>query len=191
MNRAMAPQFVIVSGIPGSGKTTLGRKLALALRLPFYDKDEILEGLFEAEGVGDVAWRGKLSRRSDDELVRAVTSSGGAVVVSFWRTKKTGEGSGTPVEWIRKLPGRICEIHCTCDPLIAAGRFNGRRRHVGHLDGNKPTVDPAEFRQLASAGPLRLGEVTVIDTSGTYDLEAVVAGIRARFSELADRKCGD
>jgi len=176
-----APQlFVVISGIPGSGKTTLGRKLAEALRLPFYDKDDILDGLFEGEGIGDAAWRKKLSRKSDEELVRLVEASAGGVLVSFWQTEQTGKESGTPTEWIRELPGKVLEVHCVCDPMLAATRFNERRRHAGHLDRNKPVVDATEFRRLASAGPLGLGEVTVIDTSGAYDLETVAAGIRTK-----------
>jgi hypothetical protein len=175
------PLFVVVSGIPGSGKTTLGRKLAEALRLPFYDKDDILEGLFESGGIGDVTWRKKLSRQSDEELVRRVTASAGAVMVSFWQTEKTGQESGTPVDWIKQLSGRVLEIQCSCDPTLAARRFNERRRHAGHLDNLKPAANPTEFTRLASSGPLGVGEVTVVDTSGAFDIAALVTGIRAKM----------
>ena len=40
--------FVVVSGLPASGKSTLSRRLATALSLPMLDKDDILEGLFES-----------------------------------------------------------------------------------------------------------------------------------------------
>lgn len=180
MKPVAPPLFVVVSGIPGSGKTTLGRKLAETLRLPFWDKDEILEKLFETEGIGDAAWRGKLSRRSDEELIRQVTTSAGAVVVSFWRTEKTGQESGTPLEWIKQLQGRVIEIQCSCDPTLAARRFNERRRHAGHLDSLKPAADPTAFTHLASAGSLGIGEVTVVDTSGAYDIEALVTGLCAK-----------
>ena len=173
--------FVVVSGIPGSGKTTLGRKLAEALRLPFYDKDEILEGLFESEGIGDLAWRRKLSRKSDEELIRRVVASTGAVIVSFWQTAMTGKESGTPVGWIRKLPGKVVELHCVCDPKVAAVRFNERRRHAGHLDNRKPAADPVNFALLATAGPLELGSVRRIDTSGEYDLQTIVTDLRANM----------
>jgi shikimate kinase len=57
--------FVIVSGLPGSGTTTLGRRLARALGPPLIDKDEILDRLFETKGVGDSVWRRALSREGD------------------------------------------------------------------------------------------------------------------------------
>ena len=63
-------RFVVVSGLPGSGKTTLARKLAPALSLPVVDKDQILDRLFESKGVGDAMWRRALSRESDLILER-------------------------------------------------------------------------------------------------------------------------
>lgn len=49
MNR---PTFVIVSGPPGSGKTTLARPLAKALDLPLFEKDTIKERLADCLGEG-------------------------------------------------------------------------------------------------------------------------------------------
>ncbi|SED18936.1 shikimate kinase [Streptomyces sp. TLI_105] len=51
--------FVIVSGLPASGKTTLGRRLATGLGLPLVDKDAILEFLYGSLGVGDEASCGR------------------------------------------------------------------------------------------------------------------------------------
>jgi MoxR-like ATPase len=81
--------IIVVSGMPGSGKTTVARELAPALNLPLFDKDDILEGLFESRGIGDAVWREKLSRDSDEELIRLVRDSNGAVVSSFWRRPAT------------------------------------------------------------------------------------------------------
>ena len=49
----MHKPFVVISGLPGSGKTTLGRRLASVLDLPLIDKDDILDRLFESKGIGD------------------------------------------------------------------------------------------------------------------------------------------
>jgi predicted kinase len=64
---------VVVSGLPASGKTTLGRQLAGALDLPLIDKDEILESLFDSRGIGDASWRRKLSRESDADWIPALS----------------------------------------------------------------------------------------------------------------------
>jgi len=47
----MPKPFVMVSGLPASGKTTLARRLAPALDRPVIDKGDILDRLFEAKGM--------------------------------------------------------------------------------------------------------------------------------------------
>lgn len=178
----MPRTFIVISGLPGSGKTTLGRKLAAELHLSFYDKDDILEALLENLGAADQAWRQKLSRASDQVLMRLVASSAGAVVASFWRTAKTPEGSGTPVDWLEGLSVKILEIHCSCAPETAAARFKERRRHHGHLDDQRSLEELiGSFRTLSEAGPLGLGDVIVVDTGTDHDLGSLVEQARVKL----------
>lgn len=60
-----ARRRVAVSGVPGSGKSTLGREVARRLDLAFLDKDDYLEALFESEPSTES--RSVLSRRADDQ----------------------------------------------------------------------------------------------------------------------------
>jgi shikimate kinase len=64
----MRNQHLIFTGIPASGKSTLARALSEALALEMWDKDEILEDLFNQKGVGDAHWRTILSRTADEIL---------------------------------------------------------------------------------------------------------------------------
>jgi hypothetical protein len=167
-------RFVVVSGLPGSGKTTVGRQLARALGLPLLDKDEILEALFDSLGVGDAEWRNRLSRSADEVLRRLAEQSAGAVLISFWRHPQVTGESGTPTDWLRSLSGKLVEAHCACSPAIAAERFLARKRHGGHLDRDKRKEDlVAAFEQLAAHGPLGLGPLVNIDTGQAVDLELV------------------
>src|SRR2546421_10477549 len=62
------PLVVIVTGPPCTGKTTLGRRLARELALPFLGKDLIKESLFDTLGVGDREWSKKLGRATVELL---------------------------------------------------------------------------------------------------------------------------
>src|SRR5215210_7518714 len=153
-----------MSGLPGSGKTTVGRRLAHALGLPMLDKDDILEALFDSLGVGDAEWRQRLSRSADEVLRKLAEQTAGAVLTSFWRHPRgTGE-SGTPTGWLSSLPGKVVEVHCVCPPEIAAERFSSRERHEGHLDRNKGQDELiVSLTQLAAHGPLGLGPLVNVD----------------------------
>lgn len=171
-------RFIVVSGLPASGKTTLGRRIAEELRLPMFDKDEILERLFETLGVGDVVWRRKLSRMADDELRRQASASSGALITSWWQHPLSEVESGTPIDWLRDLRGEVLELHCVCSPALAANRFIARKRHHGHLDGRHTYAALlASFEMQHSFGPLGLGRVVTADTQAEPPLAAILSQV--------------
>ena len=168
----MRKPFVVISGLPGSGKTALARRLAPALDLPLIDKDEILERLFESKGIGDAAWRRTLSRESDVILQQEATMSGGAVLASFWRVPGMPSDSGTPTDWLPAVSGALVNVHCVCEPEAAASRFLQRRRHPGHLDDATSYAEVlANLQSLARLAPLDIGRRIDLDTSREPKLE--------------------
>lgn len=52
--------IIIVTGLPGSGKTTLSKKLSKKLSLPVISKDAMKEMLFDSLGWEDRKWSKKL-----------------------------------------------------------------------------------------------------------------------------------
>ena len=171
-------RHIIVSGIPASGKTTVGRAVATALGLVMLDKDEFLEALFNNEGIGDAAWRTRLSRAADEVLREKALCEGGAVITSWWRHPSSQVDSGTPVEWLSSLPGIMIELHCVCSPQVAAERFLSRKRHEGHLDHLKTRAEVlANFQQQAALGPLGIAQVLEVNTEQRVEINALLAQI--------------
>ena len=121
-------RFIVVSGLPASGKSTIGAALSTGLGLPLLDKDDILEALFDELGVGDAAWRTRLSRAADRILETLARRSRGAVVVSWWRHPSASTQSGTPPQWLMSLQPVPVEVHCRCAAEVAVERFFARRR---------------------------------------------------------------
>jgi hypothetical protein len=182
--------FVVVSGLPGSGKTTVARALAPLMNLPMIDKDDVLERLFRSKGVGDPAWRRRLSRESDAILQATASASSGAVVSSFWHVPGMPSDSGTPTDWLPMLSRTVVNVHCDCPASIAAERFVRRVRHVGHLDGMRTTGEVlASLQALTPLGPLGIGEPVVVDTTDelapTVLLQKVEAGLVRCLTRLA------
>jgi dephospho-CoA kinase len=79
-----SPLFVVVSGLPASGKTSLAEPLSQALGVPLISKDAIKERLFEAVGYGGLDWSRTLSRAADTTMVRVAQDLDGAVFDNFW-----------------------------------------------------------------------------------------------------------
>jgi hypothetical protein len=122
--------FVVMSGLPGSGKTTMGRQLGAALGLDVLDKDDFLEAHFADYAEIDSTLLSTLSRHGDAELRERALSASSAVLVSFWRREQVSNTAGTPTEWLRNLPnGSRQTVEGAGPPRAAEDRSPRRRQH--------------------------------------------------------------
>ena len=130
-------RFVVITGLPASGKSAIGRSIAKALALPILDKDDFLEALLRRSELPDASRRRELSRLADEGFRARALTQPEAVLISWWRHPRSVNESGTPSNWLSLLPGSVVEVHCSCSPIVAAERFVARTRHPGHLDAER------------------------------------------------------
>ena len=162
----MSRQAIVMTGLPASGKTTLGRRIATEFRLGFLDKVDFLERLYARHEVTVWEQRKSLSRQSDD-LFRdaACAAEGTGVLVSHWRPGREFADTGTPTDWLSGAFDRLLEISCLCPLETAARRFQDRTRHPGHMDQARDRAAHLQWmRDLAPAYPLGLGDLIALHT---------------------------
>jgi hypothetical protein len=178
--------FVVITGLPGSGKSTLGALLAPALALPLIDKDTFLEQLFE---LGPTQPRHELSRQADESFRTAAQAADGAVLVSWWKHPNNPAPTGTSTDWLSALPGRVVEVHCACSPAIALSRFRSRPRHPRHGDGLRTEDEQlAQLEAHALFGPLGLAPLVLVNAEEPFAVQEILHDIEgALLGPVASR----
>jgi predicted kinase len=180
---SQGPVAVLVSGPPGSGKTTLARELAPTLGLPLIAKDDIKETIFDSMGWSDVDWSRKVGAATweilfllFEQLVRGGTSF---VMESNFHAEHRDR-----LEALReRYPFESVEVHCSAEPEVLEKRFYERDRHPGHRDAEMDFV----YLQGVHA-PLELDAVVRVDTTDPeqVDVESIARRVREVAHDRAD-----
>jgi predicted kinase len=173
---------IIVTGAPGTGKTTLARRLASHYGLPLLAKDAIKESLFDSLGCGDRAWSQQLSRASVlllyallAELLAADVSC--VIESNFWRSL----GTLDLAPLVARFQFWPLQVVCHTAPDVLGERLRRRaasgERHPGHHDDTggeasssaAPSEEPDRYESLAIGGAVIRLDTT--DLAGLdYDL---------------------
>lgn len=182
------PLVIIITGPPATGKTTIGRRLADELFLPFINKDGIKELLFDTLGWSDVAWSKRLGTASYAilyHLVEAQLAAGASFVVesNFHPTYDTERLAALRATY-DFVPFQVL---CIADGDILYERFKARsesgERHPGHRD----EMRHGEFEEILRRGrhdPLEIGGETFELDMTDFDamnFDGVLAAVRSHL----------
>lgn len=171
-NQLPPSTFVVVSGPPASGKTTLARAIAPPLGLPLIAKDTIKQALLDVLPVPDVETSRIVGTASVAALLAVAAETGGAVLESVWHRSRA-------LADLRRLSGNLVEVFCRCDPQIAAQRYALRTgtRAAGHFDAERTIGElwDGEVTQPVAGG----WPVIEVGTNSPVEVTPLIARIRA------------
>jgi predicted kinase len=149
------PTIVIVTGHPGTGKTTLAETLAQELKLPLTCRDQLKEILLDTLGWSTEEWANRLSAASwtllYQQVERLLSASVNQIVESNFDPKYAN------AKWARlrqRYSFRLLQIRCEASAEVLIARYRERiangTRHPGHIDRSKDAV----FLNLIRQGPM-------------------------------------
>jgi predicted kinase len=165
--------MVVVTGLPGAGKTTLGSALADALGAQFLSLDTIKERLYDT-GLREPY---QLRLAAEAELATELALAEGIVVVDIWVSP--GRDTHRVADLFQRQHANVVEVLCRVPVEVAVERFVSRPRGGPHNPSDAATVQ--RIREAADRlMPLPIGTCLEVDTAHPVDI-AVLAERVARL----------
>ena len=172
----MADAVIMINGLPGTGKTTVGAAMARSMPAPFLSKDVLKEQLAEehtgmpSSRLGAVASELMWSHASDH--------AGVVIVESFWYAERDAQFAADGL--LRSGADRAVEVWCTAPVDVVRERYRGRSRSALHRDSERLATDWEGWAQ--NAEPLNLTPVITLSTAASVDTAAVIAAVQAALA---------
>lgn len=164
----MKPIFLI--GYMGCGKSTLGRKLARRLELPFYDTDTLVEE-HEGASVNDIfRYEGEeCFRQLERHVIETILARSEACVVST--------GGGLPV-WrdnmeLMNRAGQTIYLRRSATQIAARLTPYGKQKRPRLKDLDNDELIDFMTRNMAEREPFYIRAQTTIECDGKEDHELI------------------
>jgi predicted kinase len=166
---AVEQRLVIISGFPGTGKTTLGRAVSDHFGWPFMSKDVFKEIMFDTIGWSDKQWSLKLSaatHRIMDHVIAEILKAGHSMVVE---SNFKADLDAPRFERFRTNYGvALVQILCWAEGDVLFERYKARLesgRHPGHAEMDSLDLARAGLAP-GRADPLPIHSATIeVDTT--------------------------
>lgn len=167
------PLWLVVTGPPTGGKTTLVRRLSQDLAVPFFEKDVLKDELYRTLGHGDRDRSRQIGLAAISLLfstARQMLQAGSSVVTeaNFYRQFDSERAA----EVLQQVRARVVQLHCSTPPEILVER-NARRRTPAEQRPGHHVMPDDELLAGIEAGtwePLDIpSEIVRVDTSGLVD----------------------
>ncbi len=170
--------FVVVTGPPAAGKTTVSTELARALGAPRFAKDTIKRGLLAVLGADGVDASRLMGAAAVEALLEMAGENLSGVIDSVWVRPDA-------VERLRALPGPVVEVFCDCDLAELRSRYaaraDQRRGRSYDFDLERPEGElwnEHSLRPLAGGWP-----VVRVNTAEAVDVVRLADAVRAAMAE--------
>ena len=173
----MPPTLLVVSGLPASGKTHLGSRLARELGWPFVSKDEYKQILHDHLPDLTRAQAGPLSFEIMYHVAGVILAAGGDVVLESHFYQGVSEPKLGGLAEVHRA--RVVQLFCEA-PLPEL-----KRRHAARVaSGARPHIhqpfDHAQLPENACWFPLTLDAPLLrVDTTTPLDLADLARRVRA------------
>jgi uridine kinase len=170
----MKPFLLVVTGRPGSGKTTLSNKLGEEFYLPVISRDALKEGYVHTFGKKHDELPDDTNKIVTDlffETIGNLLKKNVSLIAEAAFQHKVWEPRLTLLSQLADIKILVCET----DPIIAKQRFidrglNDTKRE--HFHGDKAVQDAREGKELTTAeyeAPNLSYTTTRVDTTNEYN----------------------